>query len=76
MNLGRVLELLVAAIAVAVALSVAPTNPLAAACLFQFSILTVLEHDSERFRSIVDGYGRELSAVKLALLLVALVLLR
>ena len=73
MNFGRLLELVVAMVAVAIAISVVTTNLLAAACLLQFAMLIVLEHDSEKFRTLIDGYERELTFLKWALLLVAFV---
>lgn len=75
MNVGHVFQLLVAAVVLALGLSVAPTNPVAAACLVQYAILTVLEYDSKRFRTLIEGHERVLSLVKVGLLLVALVLL-
>ncbi|SDK74000.1 hypothetical protein [Natronorubrum texcoconense] len=73
MNLGRLLELVVAMVAVAIAVSVVTADLLAAACLLQFAMLIVLEHDSETFRTLIDGYERELTFLKWALLLVAFV---
>jgi hypothetical protein len=75
MELGRVLSLFVAMLALAYGLSVAATNWLAAACLIQFSILTVAEHDSARVQSLLEGYEAAFSSLKLALLLAGLLLL-
>lgn len=75
MDFRQALRLLVAAVVFAMALSVAQTSLLAAACLAQYSILTALEYDSKTFRSVIDGYERELSVVKVLLLIVALLLI-
>ncbi|ELY53778.1 hypothetical protein C491_20756 [Natronococcus amylolyticus DSM 10524] len=75
MELGRVLSLFVAMLALAYGLSVAATNWLAAACLIQFSILTAAEHDSARVQSLLEGHEAAFASVKMALLLAGLLLL-
>ncbi|WIV68151.1 hypothetical protein [Natrialbaceae archaeon AArc-T1-2] len=75
MDFGQALKLLIAAVVLAIAFSVATTSLLAAACLVQYSILVMLEHDSDTFQSVAEERRTELTIVKVALLLIAAVLI-
>jgi len=74
MDLRQILDLFIAMAVLAVGLSIMSTSPIASACLIQFSILTVLEHDSKQFYSIIENYQKEISIIKAFLLVVALYL--
>ena len=71
MNLKFVFDLFVGMIAVAIALSVASTNFVAAVCLIIYASLIVFRYESERFSVSAEEYDREISIAKILLLLVA-----
>lgn len=52
----RLIDLLMAAVALGVALTVIVSHPIAGLCLVQYVLLTLLEYESETFREYMSEH--------------------